>query len=877
MQKFGPACEEQWSPKDPDDDTCRADAGGVGGYDILAPVLTQMVNVARIVGQNSLKDWRRIDWGTLRHERGQAMILRVDVRSRFAAALLVYLMCALFTPFSHAAPLGALKVRVVDDSSGRPVDAVALSLVGRDGVRHEAQGTAAGEVSFQALTAGLYEMVAAHPDYLTLRLPSVRVVEDRTSVERIRMQRAANVFEEVVVTGEAVSGNALNAVGTGFLDREALRSSAGSGSDVLRALDGLPGLFGDGEYSSFTVRGNGPRDNLILVDGIPFDQVVHFSDSFGDTDDEEGGGRYSVFAPNVVAGAEFYPGGWDAAYGGKAGSLLKLEVAEGNPEDEAYTARLDIAGVEAGYDGPSGLFDNTSVLLSARTYNFERLFEAVGLESIGAPKLTDVIAKTTTTFANSDKLNLLLIYAPESYIRDIDNVLASDEDEPGNYEDVDLVDVERDNRLLAAHWTTWVGTKGRLENRFYQRVFEERSAIGEAYPEQVDIGAPVSSIPVRENLLLSSRDETEWGWRLDYQSENTLGDYTIGMRITQLDAELQLDLQEPWIRYAFDQNDYREGPEQYYIELTPEFVNSEYRQTAVNYTGFVDQALSAGPLDFRLGIRYDYDAFSKQDLVGPRFATTWYWAANTRMTFTAGRYFQSPNLADRASDSTNNLLQQEVVDQASIGIDTRPWTDVEWRFEVYYQDLDNLVVSGDSVQGTYSNDGSGQSYGFDTALQRVFNNGWSADVKYSFSSAKIREGADAPEIDADYSRPHIFSIGGVWEVNNRWKLSSRWKWASGRPRDDYIIHDDVLGPGQPTRYSIEYTARNVERFDAFSALNLRVDYRRAFGGLAVIAFVDVINVLGSENPNTTDFNERTGQLEADEGAAIPLVGFRLEW
>ena len=60
------------------------------------------------------------------------------------------------------------------------------------------------------------------------------------------------------------------------MNREELRSAVGSGSDVMRALDGMPGLFSSGAYANFTVRGRGPRDNLIYVDGLPFDKVVHF-------------------------------------------------------------------------------------------------------------------------------------------------------------------------------------------------------------------------------------------------------------------------------------------------------------------------------------------------------------------------------------------------------------------------------------------------------------------------------------------------------------------------------------------------------------------------------------------------------------------------
>src|SRR5690606_41487369 len=99
--------------------------------------------------------------------------------------------------------------------------------------------------------------------------------------------------------------------------REVIRWNPGSAGDVFRALDILPGVVATGEFSNFTVRGNGPRDNLILIDGIPFDKVTHFDESLGEQADVDGSGNYSIFAPNIIGNARFSPGGWRAAEGGR--------------------------------------------------------------------------------------------------------------------------------------------------------------------------------------------------------------------------------------------------------------------------------------------------------------------------------------------------------------------------------------------------------------------------------------------------------------------------------------------------------------------------------------------------------------------------------
>jgi hypothetical protein len=72
---------------------------------------------------------------------------------------------------------------------------------------------------------------------------------------------------------------------------------------------------------------------------MPFDKILHFDQSLGELEDVDGGGRYSIFAPETIAGATFSPGGWTAAYGGRSGSLLRLDVAAGAPSPRSFLPR----------------------------------------------------------------------------------------------------------------------------------------------------------------------------------------------------------------------------------------------------------------------------------------------------------------------------------------------------------------------------------------------------------------------------------------------------------------------------------------------------------------------------------------------------------
>ena len=409
------------------------------------------------------------------------------------------------------------------------------------------------------------------------------------------------------------------------------------------------------------------------------------------------------------------------------------------------------------------------------------------------------------------------------------------------------------------------------------RNYDERTSSGEAYPDLVSLDAPIDTIPVRNNILNSRANEKELGFQTDIELNNAIGRFSGGLRVAQIDLAFSLALDDDWIRYSFDQNDFRANPEQKYVVLTPEAVNNRYAQTETNYAVYANQEFSVDDWSFRAGARYDRDNFSNENLISPRVGATWAANNNLHITTTLGRYYQSPRFNDRASDASNSQLENEIIDQASVGFVYRWDNNIELLIEPYYQDLQNLVVKEDGVNQTLGNTGEGKTLGVDTALSRQFDNGWSASINYSYNDARVRDNPATTEYDADFNRPHIVSIGGVWEINQRWKLSSRWKWASGKPSDVYTVHDNVLGAGQPLRYSREKIADNTERYGSYSSLNFRGDYIRTFGRTNVIAFIDIINVLGSENPSNSDFNERSGTEEVEDGEAFPIVGLMFEW
>jgi len=770
---------------------------------------------------------------------------------------------------------GAVRGRIVDSVTGRAVPSATVHLKRNQRVQGTVEADASGAFSFDQVPEGVYSVEVEEPGFVRAVQVDVRVVLRRVAAVEFALVRGSDeVLSEVVVSARAPAGDPRATPNTVLLEREEIRRSPGSAGDVFRALDVLPGVVSTGEFSSFTVRGNGPRDNLILIDGIPFDKVAHFDESFGEQEAVDGGGRYSIFAPNLIGSARFSPGGWRAAEGGKNGSLLELAIADGNFASSTAGLRLDIIGVEADYDGPSYVADNTSLLLSARHFDFSNLFEAIDEKDIGKQRLTDFIAKSVTDLNDDHRLELLAIYASEDSRRTVENALESE-----NFEDVGLEDSKQDSTLLGVTWRWSPGDVAQLRNTIYYRKSDTTAMEGEAYPDLAGPDPTPATTPVREDILSIKESETEIGWRGDFSTLlGADGIFSAGAQVARVDLDSDRRLSGDWIRFVFDQSDFRPDPTQQYIVLTPEGYDSTLSAAETRIAAYADYAWTLGNFTLTPGVRYERDGFSGKSNVAPRLLFTWQPDAVTRVWTGGGVYHQAPRYLDIAADPSNLDLKSERSTQWVLGYSRHLREDLFFSAEGYYQKLDDLIVFDDRTTNTATNMGKGSAKGVDLMLARRMSRGWSASATYSYSRARRDDRLGEGEYASDWDRPHAFGIVGVWQPSDRWTFSAKWKYASGRPTDAFIVHSDVLGAAGPLRFSKELTRTNAERLPAYHALNLRADYQRRFGPVSLVAYLDILNVYGRENANGYEWDERRG-VNIIEGLdeAIPTIGLRFEY
>jgi hypothetical protein len=781
---------------------------------------------------------------------------------------------------SVAAPQAAGEVlgRIQDAVTRRPLTGVTVRLLRGPAAASIKESDAEGRFIFSDVPEGVYTVEVEAADHLKAAQTGVRVVLNKAaSVEFVLVPTDETPLQEVVVSAQSAGDDPRGTPSTVMLNREEIRTNPGSTGDVFRALDMLPGVVSTGEFSNFTVRGNGPRDNLITIDGIPFDKVTHFDQGLGEQEDIAGGGRYSIFAPNLIGSARFSPGGWRAFEGGRFGSLLELEVAEGNTASSTLGGQLDFGGFEANYDGPSYVADNTSVLMSARSFDFSTLLDAIGENDLGVPRLTDLIFKSVTEWSPEHRFEVLAIRATEDYYRSTKHVLQSE-----NFEDISLANSEQDVNLLGLTWRWRPGKVAQLRNSLYFRNSDKASSQGEAFPDLAGPDPTVDNTPIRPDILSLAEKETELGWRGDFSTVlPTGGIVSAGARVASVELDFDRRLADDWIRYVYDGSDDRPDPSQQFIVLTPDDINSQLNAKETQYAVYTDYSHPFGAITVTPGVRYEHDGFSDESLVSPRLSATWQINDTTRAWAGGGVYYQAPRYLDLAADPANAKLKNERSTQISMGFSRYLGNDVRFMVEAYHQRLSDLIVFSDRTTEAASNIGKGTTYGADLMLSKRMSHGWRASATYSYSRARRDDQLGEGEYAADWDRPHALGLLAAWEPSDRWSFSAKWRYASGRPSDAFVIHNDVLaGTAFPyaLRYSKEYTLNNSERLPAFHSLTVRADYHRRFGPVNVIAFADIVNVYARKNANALEWDERRGVNILDGlDDPLPFLGLKFEY
>ena len=173
----------------------------------------------------------------------------------------------------------------------------------------------------------------------------------------IGLAREAINLEQVIVEAERpedrVASTEMSTVDVPIAEIKKLPVIFGE-TDVLKILQLLPGVQAGSEGSTgLYVRGGGPDQNLILLDGAPVYNASHIF------------GFFSVFNPDALQNVTLIKGGFPSRYGGRLSSVLDISMKEGNLKKYEVDGGIGLISSRLTVQGPI-LRDKMSFIVSGR-------------------------------------------------------------------------------------------------------------------------------------------------------------------------------------------------------------------------------------------------------------------------------------------------------------------------------------------------------------------------------------------------------------------------------------------------------------------------------------------------------------------------------
>ncbi len=679
-------------------------------------------------------------------------------------------------------------------------------------VKEIVQGTTANQYGFYSLTLdkGTYN-VSYH--YLGFQDTTVTLTLDKNIKININLLSKAVQTKEFVVTDHKAEENVQSTqMGSTKLSVDKIKSlPAFMGEvDIIKTIQLLPGVQSAGEGNSgFYVRGGGPDENLILLDGA---NVYNASHLFG---------FFSIFNADAINSVELIKGGMPAQYGGRLASVLDITMKEGNNQSLHVDGGIGVISSRFTIQGPIKK-DKCSFIVSARRTYIDVLMKPFisptsPLKGSGY-YFYDLNAKLNYEFSDKDKLFISGYFGRDVFTYQ-------------NSETGFGVSIPWGNTTLSARWNHLFSDKLFMNTSLIYTDYQFTSTFEEdQFQLSLNSGIRDYNAKLDFNYYPTIRHNIRFGGLYTYHifTPSTVSGQSGSVVFDP--GKLHLYAQEPaaYVSDDFDLTDriklngglrysafQQLGPYDYYLHDA----NGAISDT-VHYGNMKNVAFYQG-LEPRFSIRYSIN--KKSSIKAAYTINDQYMHLASLSTVTLPTDVWMP---------TSQNVKPEIGTQYSLGYFRNFKKETyETSVELYYKEMKNMIdykdgsTYGDSYQDNFDKNftyGKGWSYGMELFIKKDIGKltGWIGyTLSYTYRNFPANNGGE--NFPAKYDRRHDLSVVANYEFNQHWTFSSQFIYATGNAitveTGRYFIENRIIP---------EYGARNSYRMDPYHRLDVSATYIR---------------------------------------------------
>jgi len=607
--------------------------------------------------------------------------------------------------------------------------------------------------------------------------------------------------------------------------------------DPIRAVQSMPGVAADNDwYAQFSVRGSGPADIGVFVDGALMTAPFH-----GILDDRGDGFSIGLLDSGFVGSMALLSGNFPAQYGDFTGSILDVQSREGNAERVTYRFDVSLVAASASAEGPLGASKKATWLVSARK---DYVSLIMGRSSGLGVSFYDVRGNLTYSPTEHNRVSLSAIHGAMAISKDTKSVFGTDGLKDGNSR----------SELASLRWT-WSNAATLSQAQVYSSTDSERD---KDLAQDLLERSSGSEIGFREDLTHQTG-----GWNK----------FQAGVILRRLDRDFLKN--EPW-NYAAQQ-------------FSNTLIQSALFSRTVSQPGaYVQDTVSLADkrLTMVLGGRWDHFSQTGQSVFLPRLSLSVSPLRGAKLTLAAGQYSRFPDLVELYGQFGTPTLRAERSTHLSAALEQSLGDRIRVRVEAYDRRIRDGIYSAASqfraagpagpilypqLGPILANSLNGYSRGIEFTLQRRSANRLTGWVSYALGYARFVDTATNAHFWSDFDQRHTVNVFGSYRLSKTINVSASARYGSNFPVVGYLGKPIIQG----NAYLPIVGARNEIRIPPYFRLDTRVNkafYRKRS---KTTLYAEITNLTNHSNYQfwgfAPDYVRPYGFVEAGRGTFLPII------
>ncbi len=698
-----------------------------------------------------------------------------------------------------------------------------------------------GKFFFHGIPAGSYTIIAFDSNFDRFTRGLTIAPRERLNVRLWMRPKGGNPYESVIEADREVLE-----VTKRTLHRRQMTTVPGTFGDPIRVIQSLPGLartpFGTG---LLVIRGSNPDDTGVYIDGHRVPLLFHFL------------GGPSFLNPEFLENIDLYPGGFPARFGRAIGGVVSIETR--SAKSDGVHGSVDIDLLDAGGYVRFPVGKNGALAFAGRRSYLDFMLgfflpdPSPGSTLIVVPIYQDNQARFDYDLKDEGKATLFYFGSSDTL-----KVLSEDADEDAFFDIGTSISFFRIiatyRRELAKNWNlTMSPAWGRDKFSF-------------SGGQTVDSG-PNTGIDFSQTVL-GYRMRVEGKLRPNLRLETG---FDIESRVATYDLLVPID------------DDFRAsvGP----VDIPPQLL--ELTADILGFGVHADLAWDVGKLRLIPGIRLDGYVLNGQRRFGvdPRIVARYGFTDKLTGKAYTGLFSQSPQPEGLDYRFGNPALGLERAVHTGLG--------AEWKLaknwfadgEVYYNrrfDLARLTrdtvtdpATGEVRAVNFRNSAVGDTIGFELLLKRKVTRrifGW---LSYTLSKSRFRSNPDVDYVPYTFDQRHTLNAVASYKTDGGWEFGARHRLATGRPITGVVGSTFDADTGGYQRVNGE---AHAQRRKTFQQLDVRAEKTWLFNTWRIGAYLDIQNVLNTENQEGLQYDYRFKQNAPITSVPfVPTLGVKGQW